>query len=108
MLDLLLACLHHLLIFALFAMLLTEFLLLRPGFDGATLKRVAGIDLAYGVLAGVLLIVGLCRAAFAAKGWIYTAQIKSDRPAGDFTARLIPRHSAASIPLEAPQILWQR
>ena len=71
MLDLLLACLHHLLIFALFAMLLTEFLLLRPGFDGVTLKRVAGIDLAYGLLAGVLLIVGFCRAVFAAKGWFY-------------------------------------
>jgi putative membrane protein len=71
MTDLLLACLHHLLIFALFAMLLTEFLLLRPGFDASILKRVAGIDVAYGLLAGVMLIVGLCRAVFAAKGWLY-------------------------------------
>jgi putative membrane protein len=71
MLDLLLACLHHLLIFALFAMLLTQFMLLRPGFDAPTLKRVAGIDVAYGVLAGLMLIVGLCRAVFAAKGWLY-------------------------------------
>ena len=71
MLDLLLACLHHLLIFALFATLLTEFLLLRPGFDSASLQRVARVDLLYGLLAGVLLVVGLSRAVFAAKGWGY-------------------------------------
>jgi putative membrane protein len=71
MLDLLLACAHHLLVFALFAMLLTQFLLLRPGFDAATLQRIARIDLAYGLVAGVLLIVGFCRAVFAAKGWFY-------------------------------------
>jgi starch phosphorylase len=44
----------------------------------------------------------------AAKGWLYTAQVKTNRPAGDFTARIIPHHPAASIPLQAPQILWQR
>jgi starch phosphorylase len=44
----------------------------------------------------------------AAKGWTYVAQIKADRPAGDFTARIIPRHPEAAIPLEAAQILWQR
>jgi putative membrane protein len=73
MLDLLLACLHHLLIFALFATLLTEFLLLRPGFDSKTLQRVARVDLLYGVLAAVLLVVGFSRAVFAAKGWFYYA-----------------------------------
>ena len=41
-------------------------------------------------------------------GWIYTGQVKADRPATDFTARLIPRHPEASIPLEAPQIIWQQ
>ena len=44
----------------------------------------------------------------ATRGWIYTGQVKADRPATDFTARLIPRHPEASVPLEAPQILWQR
>jgi putative membrane protein len=71
MLDLLLACLHHLLIFAVFATLLSEFLLLRPGFSAATLERVARIDLLYGLSAGALVAVGLSRAVFAAKGWPY-------------------------------------
>ncbi len=44
----------------------------------------------------------------AAKGWTYVAQVKTNRPAEDFTARMIPRHPEASIPLEAAQILWQR
>jgi glycogen phosphorylase len=44
----------------------------------------------------------------AAKGWTYVAQVKANRPAGDFTARIIPRHPEAAIPLEAAQILWQR
>ncbi|MGO9061086.1 MAG: alpha-glucan family phosphorylase [Candidatus Binataceae bacterium] len=44
----------------------------------------------------------------AAKGWNYVAQVKTSRAAGDFTARMIPRHPEAPIPLEAAQILWQR
>jgi glycogen phosphorylase len=44
----------------------------------------------------------------AANGWTYTAQVKTNRNPDDFTARLIPRHPAASVPLEAAQILWQR
>jgi starch phosphorylase len=44
----------------------------------------------------------------AATGYAYHARIPADRPAQDYTARLIPRHDGASVPLEAPQILWQR
>jgi len=44
----------------------------------------------------------------AAKGWTYLAQVKTSRAASDFTARMIPRHPEAAIPLEAAQILWQR
>ncbi len=44
----------------------------------------------------------------AAKGWTYAAQVKTNRPAGDFTARIVPRHPDAAIPLEAAEILWQR
>jgi starch phosphorylase len=44
----------------------------------------------------------------AAKGWSYVAQVKTNRPANDFTARIIPRHPEAAIPLEAGEILWQR
>jgi starch phosphorylase len=40
--------------------------------------------------------------------FIYSAQISATRPAGDYTARIIPHHPNASVPLEAGQILWQR
>jgi starch phosphorylase len=38
----------------------------------------------------------------------YSAQMPATRPASDYTARVISRHSNASVPLEAKQILWQR
>jgi starch phosphorylase len=44
----------------------------------------------------------------AAKGWSYTAQVPAERPAEDFTPRVIPRNADVAIPLEAPQIKWQR
>jgi starch phosphorylase len=39
---------------------------------------------------------------------VYGARFPAVRPAADYTARLIPRHHSASIPLEAAKILWQR
>ena len=39
-------------------------------------------------------------------GWRYTATVPADRPAGDFTPRIIPHHPEAFVPLEAAQILW--
>jgi starch phosphorylase len=42
-------------------------------------------------------------------GWlVYSAQIPASRPASDYTARIIPHHPNASVPLEAEQVLWQR
>jgi starch phosphorylase len=38
----------------------------------------------------------------------YSAQTSATRPASDYTARIIPHHPNASVPLEAGQILWQR
>ncbi len=39
----------------------------------------------------------------------YTATVSSDRPAGDFTPRIVPVHPAAAVPLEETwQILWYR
>jgi starch phosphorylase len=37
----------------------------------------------------------------------YLAQVSATRPASDYTARIIPHHTNASVPLEAEQILWQ-
>ena len=39
---------------------------------------------------------------------IYIAVVPGDRPVEDYTARAIPAHAAASVPLEAGWIAWQR
>jgi len=44
----------------------------------------------------------------AENGYAYTAQAPADRPPEDFTARIIPYLPGVAIPLEVPQILWQR
>jgi starch phosphorylase len=41
-------------------------------------------------------------------GYEYNASIPALRAAGDYTPRLLPYHSAALLPLEAHEILWQR
>jgi starch phosphorylase len=38
----------------------------------------------------------------------YSAQISATRPASDYTARIVPYHLNAAVPLEASQIVWQR
>lgn len=69
--DLILAILHHLLVFMLFAVLATELVLVRPGLDGTALSRLAGLDRAYGGIALAVIIVGVARVIWGAKGWEY-------------------------------------
>jgi glycogen phosphorylase len=38
----------------------------------------------------------------------YQGAVLATRPAGDFTARVIPNHDSLGVPLEANQIAWQR
>jgi starch phosphorylase len=38
---------------------------------------------------------------------IFTGQVPANRPLNEYTARIIPRHANASVPLEAGQIIWQ-
>ena len=71
MLDLLLAIGHHLLIFGIFGIICAEFWAVRPGLSSTMVARVASIDLWYGILATAVLVLGFCRAVFAAKGWGY-------------------------------------
>jgi putative membrane protein len=71
MLDLVLAIVHHTLIFAIFGNLFAEFMMLRQGVSVAAIARIASIDLWYGLLAAAIVIIGFCRAIFAAKGWYY-------------------------------------
>ena len=40
--------------------------------------------------------------------FVYTASVGGDRPAADFTPRVVPFHPSASVPLEAGEILWQK
>jgi starch phosphorylase len=40
-------------------------------------------------------------------GYVYRAQAPAARPAAAYTARVIPRHDGAAVPMEAAQILWQ-
>jgi glycogen phosphorylase len=39
---------------------------------------------------------------------VYRASVPAARPAGDYTARIVPVHPDVAVPLEAPHILWQR
>jgi Predicted membrane protein (DUF2214) len=69
--DLHLAIAHHLLIFILFGILVSELVIVRQSMTGDDIKRIAGIDLWYGIVALLIVIVGFSRAVFAAKGWDY-------------------------------------
>ena len=39
---------------------------------------------------------------------VYRAAVFNTRPAGDYTARAIPRRCGVAVPLESARILWQR
>ena len=41
-------------------------------------------------------------------GYVYRATVSADRPATDYTARVIPHFDGVAVPLEAARILWQR
>lgn len=42
----------------------------------------------------------------ATHGYLYCAQVSARRPARDYTARVVPRHPRARIPIELPLINW--
>ena len=44
----------------------------------------------------------------ASRPCVYHATVRTTRPAGDYTARVIPRRSGVAVPLECARILWQR
>lgn len=71
MADYLFALGHFLLAFLLVAALGVELALMRPGLGAAGVQRLAFIDLAYGIIAALLLLVGFARAGMAARGWPY-------------------------------------
>ena len=40
-------------------------------------------------------------------GFLYSGEVPASRPVEHYTARVVPVHPAASVPLEANQILWR-
>jgi putative membrane protein len=69
--DLVLAVVHHLLVFGLATILAFEIAVVRVDLKPQDIARIARVDLWYGVVAGAILIVGFSRAVYAAKGWAY-------------------------------------
>lgn len=69
--DLVLAILHHLIVFTLAGVLAAEFVLVRRGLSGRELSILGHIDGAYGGLAAAIILVGAARVVFGLKGWEY-------------------------------------
>jgi putative membrane protein len=69
--DLHFAMAHHLLVFALAGILAFEIGAIHDGMTGKDARRLARVDMWYGILAAAIIIVGFSRAVFAAKGWAY-------------------------------------
>lgn len=64
----LMAFLHHVLAFTLTACIAYEFIAFRKNMGIPEMRRIQRVDLAYGISAGLLLIVGVLRVFFFEKG----------------------------------------
>jgi putative membrane protein len=69
--DLILAILHHLLIFAIAAIIAAELAIVRPGLKSEILGVLGRLDGAYGMLAMLVIIVGAGRVFYGLKSWEY-------------------------------------
>jgi putative membrane protein len=69
--DLILAIIHHLLVFSLAAILATESVLVQQDLSSSTIKLLARVDRFYGAIAGAIILVGFGRVFFGLKGWEY-------------------------------------
>ena len=65
--DALLAVAHHSTVFGLLAVLAAEWGIVRPGLTKQDVERLRRFDLAYGVLAGLVLVAGMTRVVLGAK-----------------------------------------
>lgn len=68
MADLVLAIVHHLLAFGLFAVLTAELMLVRYAVNPVAMRRLGMLDAVYGVVAISLIIIGFARVFHGAKG----------------------------------------
>ena len=67
-LDAVLAYLHYVAIFMLFAYLVAESMIIKRPLDAATIRRLGKIDLIYGGMAVAVLVTGFLRLVYGAKG----------------------------------------
>ena len=66
--DLILAILHHLAVLILIVLLAIEFALLKLGMAAKDLRRLTKVDAGYGAAAGLVIVIGVCRVIWGAKG----------------------------------------
>ena len=67
--DLLLAIAHHLLIFALAGIIAFESLVIQQDLSARAIGMLVRIDRSYGMIAMLIIIIGICRVLFGLKGW---------------------------------------
>ncbi len=63
--------LHHLAILSLILIVGAELALIRGELSAAALRRLATIDLGYGIAAGAIVVIGVARVVFGPKGWVF-------------------------------------
>ncbi len=102
--DLVLAILHHLLVFSMFAILAVELVWLKRDLDLPGLRRIAKLDAIYGAVAGAVLVVGISRVFFGLKGYEYYVSSHS------FWAKMAAFAVVGllSIPPTVQMIKWRR
>jgi len=71
MINSLMASLHHIFAFTLTACIIYEFIAYRKGLGVEEARRIQRVDLAYGISAGLLLLVGFLRVYYFEKGINY-------------------------------------
>lgn len=71
MTDIVLAIVHHLLVFGMVAVIAMEIGLLRGGVSGRVVRQVARIDAGYGLMAILVVVAGTARVVWGDKGYEY-------------------------------------
>ena len=69
--DWILACLHHVAVFSLAAVLAAELALISIEVRAQAIRRIVAIDLWYGIIAGAVVVFGVTRVIWGAKGYEY-------------------------------------
>jgi len=69
--DLVLSILHHILVFGLVTLIVSEALLLRSDLNAEMIERLARLDRSYGMTAILIIVVGVLRVIFGLRGYQY-------------------------------------